>query len=423
MRTLIAIAALVASLEVYAGHWADQNGQCLDEGGEPTACKWGQMYWGDGQTYSPPIVAPQVDANSDGSEDIRITLLNLMQGSQNGWSAVTYFRVECDGLPVQIISADKPRLTGLEPETTYSCLIYAGNDLGLGDQAGQFTVTTDAESGGGLPVWVIWAALNPTDRYELYSGDVQGVDLDLSDQYSVIMTGTNGHGITTDGRYLYACGSPIQRLNLATEQIDLLEGSSCTYDLKTDGTHLYYVDSHTTIKRRNLATGVVETLTSTPNSNGISLDTDSNSLYVWNRTSDSFIYDLASGNSSSIALDDFLRVAMTPNHFYLGPPDGLMEVRRDDPSFNYRKLIDGRMSGVSTDGSNIFFTIANSNGVYMTSTTNPSRQTLLNIPNEDFLVGVTTDGWHLYVAGRSTRNVYKILSNLENDPITDRSAL
>jgi len=165
MRTLVTIAALVASLEVYAGHWADQNGQCLDEGGEPTACKWGQMYWGDGQTYSPPIVAPQVDANADGSEDIRITLLNLMQGSQNGWSAVTYFRVECDGLPVQIISADNPRLTGLEPETTYSCLIYAGNDLGLGDQAGQFTVTTDAESGGGLPVWVIWAALNPTDPY------------------------------------------------------------------------------------------------------------------------------------------------------------------------------------------------------------------------------------------------------------------
>ena len=55
MRSLVAIAALVASLEVYAGHWADQNGQCLDEGGEPTACKWGQMYWGDGQTYSPPI--------------------------------------------------------------------------------------------------------------------------------------------------------------------------------------------------------------------------------------------------------------------------------------------------------------------------------------------------------------------------------
>ena len=159
--TLTVTLAIATSSTVSAGHWADENGQCRDESGEPTACKWGQMYWGDGQTYSPPLVAPQIEAKSDGSEDISFTLLNLMQGSQNGWSAITYFRVECNGLPAQIIDANNPRLTGLEPETTYSCLIYAGNDLGLGDQPGQFTVTTDAESGGGLPVWALWAALNP----------------------------------------------------------------------------------------------------------------------------------------------------------------------------------------------------------------------------------------------------------------------
>ena len=119
--------------------------------------KWGQMYWGS-NPESAPTVAPSVTAQSDGT-DITFTLTNLLTGQQLGWSAVTRFEVTCGEMPAVIVSADNPRLTGLEPGTDYTCSIVALNEVNGAtgrSPTGTFTATTD--SLGGLPVWLLYQA-------------------------------------------------------------------------------------------------------------------------------------------------------------------------------------------------------------------------------------------------------------------------
>ena len=115
--------------------------------------KWGQMYWGS-NTERAPQAAPTVNAQSDGS-DITFTLTNLLTGQQVGWSAIVQFEVTCGDLDPVLVSVADPRVTGLEPDTDYTCSIVAINDEGRSPR-GAFTATTD--SLGGLPVWLLYQA-------------------------------------------------------------------------------------------------------------------------------------------------------------------------------------------------------------------------------------------------------------------------
>ena len=141
-----------------AGHWADANGQCLDANGQVTSCKWGQMYWGAGQTYSAPTAAPDISAEVDGT-DVSASLTNLGNPGEDGWSAITQFIINCGGQDVTVtagaLAAGDAILTDLDADTTYTCSVVAVNDLGQSD-AGQLTFTTDPT--GGLPIWLLYQA-------------------------------------------------------------------------------------------------------------------------------------------------------------------------------------------------------------------------------------------------------------------------
>ena len=141
-----------------AGHWADENGQCLDGNGQATSCKWRQMYWGAGQTYSAPTAPPQLDANVDGT-DVSGALTNLSDPGDDGWSAITQFIINCGDHNVIVtaaaLAAGDAILTDLEADTDYTCSVVAVNDFGQSD-AGQLTFTTDAM--GGLPIWLLYQA-------------------------------------------------------------------------------------------------------------------------------------------------------------------------------------------------------------------------------------------------------------------------
>ncbi len=143
---------------VTAGHWANGAGQCLDGSGQVTACKWGQMYWGAGQTYSVPTAPPQLDANVDG-QDVSGALTNLSDPGDDGWSAITQFIINCGDQDVIVtaaaLAAGDDILTDLEADTDYTCSVVAVNDFGQSD-AGQLTFTTDAM--GGLPIWLLYQA-------------------------------------------------------------------------------------------------------------------------------------------------------------------------------------------------------------------------------------------------------------------------
>jgi len=143
MRCLMLLLILVSPL-TQAGIWGDG--------------KWGRMYWGS-NPESTPNVAPQVNAQADGT-DIMFVLLNLLTPDENGYSVVYAFQVTCNGLPTVTISADNPRLTGLDPETQYNCSIVAINDQGA-SPPGTFSVTTDAEGSPGLPIWLLYQATLP----------------------------------------------------------------------------------------------------------------------------------------------------------------------------------------------------------------------------------------------------------------------
>ena len=159
MRQVICVAfGMLLSGTAIAGHWADENGQCLDANDQATSCKWGQMYWGAGQTYSAPTAPPQLDAAVDGT-DVSGSLTNLSDPGDDGWSAITQFIINCGDQDVIVtaaaLAAGDAILTDLEANTDYTCSVVAVNDLGE-SSAGQLTFTTDPM--GGVPIWLLYQA-------------------------------------------------------------------------------------------------------------------------------------------------------------------------------------------------------------------------------------------------------------------------
>ncbi len=145
-----------------AGHWANGAGKCLDSAGQATSCKWGQMYWGQGHTYSVPTAAPQMDTEVDGT-DVSASLTNLSDLGDDGWSTITQFIINCGDQDVvvtvkQLASGDAV-ITDLEASTDYTCSVVAVNDLGESD-VGQLKFTTDAI--GGVPIWLLYQAAQQT---------------------------------------------------------------------------------------------------------------------------------------------------------------------------------------------------------------------------------------------------------------------
>ena len=144
MRYSLLAASTLASVTLFsvsaqAGVWNDGN--------------WGRMYWG-ANAESAPTAAPTVNAQADGT-DITFALTNLLNGADNGWSAITGFKVTCGGGATVLVSAANPTLRDLEPGTQYDCSIIAVNDNGE-SAPGYFSVETDAM--GGLPIWLLYQA-------------------------------------------------------------------------------------------------------------------------------------------------------------------------------------------------------------------------------------------------------------------------
>jgi hypothetical protein len=116
-----------------AGHWADGAGQCSDGNGQVTSCKWGQMYWGAGHTYSAPTEAPELAADVDGT-DVSGSLANLSGPGADGWSAITQFIINCGGQDVIVtakaLALGNAILTDLDPNSDYTCSVVAVKDPG-----------------------------------------------------------------------------------------------------------------------------------------------------------------------------------------------------------------------------------------------------------------------------------------------------
>jgi hypothetical protein len=113
------------------------------------------MYWG-ANPASAPVASPTYTTNVDGP-DIIVTITNFIAGTgEDGWSAITGYRVTCgDSAPVS--SAQSPvTITGLQADTDYTCSVVAENAKG-NSPASQFTTTTETTAGG-LPIWLLYEA-------------------------------------------------------------------------------------------------------------------------------------------------------------------------------------------------------------------------------------------------------------------------
>jgi len=141
MRTLLSLLLLCPSLAL-AGVWGQE--------------RWGRMYWGDNPATA-PVVAPEAVGSADG-QDIIIDINNYIAGSgEDGWSVITGYRVTCNGVDPVTGTGNRVTVTNLEEETTYNCTVVAINSFGS-SSASSFTVTTEAFTPGGLPIWLLYQA-------------------------------------------------------------------------------------------------------------------------------------------------------------------------------------------------------------------------------------------------------------------------
>jgi len=139
-KTLIMVSCILYCQSLLAGVWGNEN--------------WGRMYWGS-NTATSPVEAPLFNITVDGT-DISLVLTNLLTGADMGWSVVTHFVVTCGDSDPVTINALNPELTGLEPNTDYTCSIVAWNDEGA-STASEFAFTTE-ETISGLPIWLLYQA-------------------------------------------------------------------------------------------------------------------------------------------------------------------------------------------------------------------------------------------------------------------------
>lgn len=145
MKNLFALFAVV-SCAAHAGTWGQEN--------------WGEMYWGS-NPVSVPIAAPIVRSIVADSTDLIVTIGGYAPG-QDGWSRITGYSVTCGSAGTITSDTSPVRITGLQSDTEYDCVVEAFNAQGSSPEAVKLAAT-DPEIQG-LNIVIIRAALCASDN-------------------------------------------------------------------------------------------------------------------------------------------------------------------------------------------------------------------------------------------------------------------
>jgi sugar lactone lactonase YvrE len=275
-----------------------------------------------------------------------------------------------------------------------------------------------------------------------------GAALNLSKTVSTFAGGatfTRPTGITTDGTNLYVVAPDnhiIRQVVIATGAITTLAGqtgvvgavdgagTAATFnwpsDITTDGTNLYVTDDHNNkIRQIVIATGVVSSLTGTPNTamgvgaaDGAGTDasfnrpsgitTDGTNLYVADSTNNKIRQIvIATGVVSSLT-------GTANTTMGAGAADGA----GTDATFNWP-------SGITTDGTNLYVTDSQNNKIRQIVISSGVVSSLTGTANTamgagaadgagtdatfDWPYGITTDGTNLYVVDSNNNKIRQIV--------------
>jgi hypothetical protein len=263
-----------------------------------------------------------------------------------------------------------------------------------------------------------YSGLNPTDvsvtntdvTTGLQGGNIQGNALDLTNTTTTLFSYGSGHALSTDGTYLYVCGSPARRYKISDNSYQNLN-FNCTYALEPANDYVYYMSSYTAVyKAANNGTGSTTLLTATNDSNGLTVDSAS-TLYI---------FDAAAGSSRSIVKINLstntkstltnlstdiklLRGTVVGGQLYTG---GNKVYAFDKSNGSKTDLISaGTIEGVCSDGIYIYYPDSTLKKYHI------NNGTISNVAsiNGSFRA-CTTDGTHLYYTS-TNGNVYKITGN------------
>jgi hypothetical protein len=245
----------------------------------------------------------------------------------------------------------------------------------------------------------------------LQGGNIQGNALDLTNTTTTLFSYGSGHALSTDGTYLYVCGSPARRYKISDNSYQNLN-FNCTYDLEPASDYVYYMSSYTAVyKAANNGTGSTTLLTATNDSNGLTVD-NASTLYI---------FDAAAGSSRSIVKINLstntkstltnlstgiklLRGTVVGGQLYTG---GNKVYAFDKSNGSKTDLISAStIEGVCSDGIYIYYPDGSTLKKY-----HINNETISNVAsiNGSFRA-CTTDGTHLYYTS-TNGNVYKIAGN------------
>jgi len=228
----------------------------------------------------------------------------------------------------------------------------------------------------------------------LLGGNIQGRALNLTNEISTIATGTAGHGLTTDGTYLYACASPVKKILISNpSQVSTLSGASCTYDLTTDGTYLYILEGPWgPVTKMSVNGGSKSTVYSGSFSDSNGVTTDGSYLYIFdgghvkkiNLSTNQLVTNLQHSGSRG------LRGTIVGETLYISGTN----IRKITTSgTGFANLINGYSEGLGTDGTYIYY--ADGSTLKRYTIAGGAISTLKS--GIGSLRGIVTDGTHLYV--------------------------
>ena len=244
----------------------------------------------------------------------------------------------------------------------------------------------------------------------LQGGNIQGNALDLTNTTTTLFSYGSGHALSTDGTYLYVCGSPARRYKISDNSYQNLN-FNCTYDLEPASDYVYYMSSYTAVyKAADNGTGSTTLLTATNDSNGLTVDSAS-TLYIFDAAAGSsrsiVKYNLSTNTKSTLtnlSTDiKLLRGTVVGEKLYTG---GNKVYAFDKSNGSKTDLISAStIEGVCSDGIYIYYPDSTLKKYHI------NNGTISNVAsiNGSFRA-CTTDGTHLYYTS-TNGNVYKIAGN------------
>ena len=244
----------------------------------------------------------------------------------------------------------------------------------------------------------------------LQGGNIQGNALDLTNTTTTLFSYGSGHALSTDGTYLYVCGSPARRYKISDNSYQNLN-FNCTYDLEPASDYVYYMSSYTAVyKAADNGTGSTTLLTATNDSNGLTVD-NASTLYIFDAAAGSsrsiVKYNLSTNTKSTLTNLStgikLLRGTVVGEKLYTG---GNKVYAFDKSNGSKTDLISAStIEGVCSDGIYIYYPDSTLKKYHI------NNGTISNVAsiNGSFRA-CTTDGTHLYYTS-TNGNVYKIAGN------------